>query len=193
MDFVAQQAVFDGAVKGEERGVVQLRVFRTLLEIKREQGEAPGLLVRLGAATGDAEELKKLVAGFLAEAVVGHHRIEEIRLLRIDAGVARVGKQRRQGPRRRFTVALPIPQRPERLLAQRRAVVFPARQQRRGSRGVLHAPQGSNRRLVGGCDVFRAKQAAQLLEIVFALRRVATEQSDGGKAIRLRILAPACD
>src|SRR6185436_11168613 len=39
----------------------------------------------------------------------------------------------------------------------------------------------------------RAQQTAQLLEIVPALRRVATEQTNGSNAIDLQILVPACD
>src|SRR5256885_2207020 len=39
-DLVAKQPVFEAPVKGNERGVVQVRVGRALLKIKRKQGES---------------------------------------------------------------------------------------------------------------------------------------------------------
>ena len=43
VDLIAEEAVLDRAVKGEDRGVIFPRQLGSLLEVDREQGEAAGV------------------------------------------------------------------------------------------------------------------------------------------------------
>src|SRR5688572_574349 len=78
LDLVLEQTLLQGAVKRNERGVIQIRVCGTLLKIKREQRETPGGGFRLIMPPRETQQLEKMPAIFFSEAIVREQRIKKI-------------------------------------------------------------------------------------------------------------------
>ena len=77
-NFIAEKAVFQMTIEGDQRRVVFLGNGRALLEIKREDSKAISGRLLLRRPSANAQKLKKLPAVLSAVPVVGDHRINKI-------------------------------------------------------------------------------------------------------------------
>src|SRR6266478_4308700 len=112
---VAEQPVFEVAIKGDERGVILAGIGRTLLEIEGEDGKAVPLFFLLCRASRPTQKLKELPAELIAITVVGEQRIEEIKFRGLRPRISGVGKQRGGCPNPLSLFFFGIEQRAQRL------------------------------------------------------------------------------
>ena len=131
LDVVVEQAVLQMPVKRNQRRVIEIRVLRPPLKIKREQSEQAAFRAGLGLPAGKAQNLHELDPILRAETPPGKQRIQKFRLRPIHLRRARVAEQRSQVPLPFQAGLLRGKERPDRFLPpsrfQRQTVIRPRR------------------------------------------------------------------
>src|SRR5579862_1180130 len=86
-NFVAEQPVLEMAIEGRQRGIIFIRVRRTLLEVNREKGETSDSKILRVLAAGKSQQLANLPPIFSSKAPVGKDRIKQVVLVRFHGGI----------------------------------------------------------------------------------------------------------
>jgi len=84
---VPHQPILEMAVKRDERGVIVIGVRRALLEMERENREAPFFGIILLLAAGETEQLDELPAILRSVSFISQERINKIIFPRLNGGV----------------------------------------------------------------------------------------------------------